>query len=227
MKKNLFALALIAAAGGAQADTVSFNFANPETPTEINQTGTLALFDSSLGTLNSVSISLDGSSTALIDLTNKISSTGPQRVRATSTVDLIFQSSITGLDAILAGILFPSLTNATPSVTLNPGETASFGPLTASESYALTTADLAGITNSFAAVGGGSFNISCISESGFALTGGGGQIDSSQTTTAGCGAAIVYDYTPTPAQPNPVPEPASMALIGLGALGLAAIRRRK
>lgn len=86
--KKLLALALVAATGAAQADTISFNFANAETPTEINQSGSLGLFDSSLGTLNSVTISLDGSSTALIDLTNKVSSTGPQRVRATSTVEL-------------------------------------------------------------------------------------------------------------------------------------------
>ncbi|MBL8457848.1 MAG: PEP-CTERM sorting domain-containing protein, partial [Zoogloea sp.] len=46
-----------------------------------------------------------------------------------------------------------------------------------------------------------------------------------QTTTAGCGASIVYDFTPTP--PTRVPEPASMALVGLGMMGLAAIRRRK
>ena len=36
-----------------------------------------------------------------------------------------------------------------------------------------------------------------------------------------------YTLGPLPPPPAQVPEPASMSLIGLGALGLAAIRRRK
>ena len=56
-------------------------------------------------------------------------------------------------------------------------------------------------------------------------TSGGGNLDTSVQTWANGTLTVVYDYTvPAPAQ---IPEPASMALIGLGALGLAAVRRRK
>ncbi len=55
---------------------------------------------------------------------------------------------------------------------------------------------------------------------------GGGNLDTSVQTWANGTLTVVYDYTvPTP--PVTVPEPASMALVGLGMMGLAAVRRRK
>ena len=60
MKKLSLAIALAFAAVGAQAATVSFNFANGLQTTEINQTGALGLFDSNLGTLTDVSLTVDG-----------------------------------------------------------------------------------------------------------------------------------------------------------------------
>ena len=45
MKKSIIALAALFAAAGAQANTISYNFSNPVSTTEITQTGTLGLFD--------------------------------------------------------------------------------------------------------------------------------------------------------------------------------------
>ena len=52
-----------------------------------------------------------------------------------------------------------------------------------------------------------------------------GNADSSFSNYANVGAQARYVYTQDP--PVTVPEPASMALVGLGMMGLAALRRRK
>ena len=70
MKKHLLALALIAAIGAANAAVMSDSFSNVEQTTEINQTGALGLFDSTLGTLTGVSLILNGSMTTTIDLSH-------------------------------------------------------------------------------------------------------------------------------------------------------------
>lgn len=212
MKKILAAAVLAALSVGSANAALSFS--NAEQTTEISQSGFLDLFDTNLGTLNSVTLTLNGGMTTTIDLSN--SAAQSQTARGTGTVDLSFTSSLAGLD--LSAVLL-NLTATTGLQTLAPGASASFGPLTDTDTIALTpTAAL------FGAAGGGTFSISCESFSGLGVSGGGGNVAASQTTTAGCGASIAYDYTPTT---NKVPEPASMALVGLGMMGLAAIRRRK
>lgn len=161
-----------------------------------------------------MTLTLSGSETTTITLTNNAAQS--QTVRANGTVDLFFSSNLAGLT--FANPLV-SLSATTGFVTLTPGATQSFGPLTDTDTIAL-----APLPSLFSVSGGGQFSISCESLSGIALTGGGGNVASTQATTAGCGASIAYDYTPTT---NKVPEPASMALVGLGMMGLAAIRRRK
>jgi hypothetical protein len=111
--------------------TDNFNFAN--STTEINKTGTLDLFDSSLGTLNSVTLSLFGGGEMTITLTNTAAQS--QSVRATGAVDLIWTSSLAGLNlsGVNMGLTFP-----TGLQTLAPNQTAAFGPLSDTESAVLT-----------------------------------------------------------------------------------------
>ena len=212
--KKLLAAAVLAAMSVGSANA-ALSFSNAEQTTEISQTGFLDLFDASLGTLNSVTLILNGSSHQTISLTNNAAN--DQTTRATGTVDLLFSSSLAGLNLSAIDL---ALNTTTGFITLAPGGSQSFGPLSSSDFVSLNP-----LVTPFSVAGGGTFSISCHSVSGIAISGGGGNIASNQTTTAGCGASIAYDYTPTP--PVTVPEPTSMALVGLGALGLAAIRRRK
>ncbi len=190
--------------------TDNFNFAN--STTEINKTGTLDLFDSSLGTLNSVTLSLFGGGEMTITLTNTAAQS--QSVRATGAVDLIWTSSLAGLNlsGVNMGLTFP-----TGLQTLAPNQTAAFGPLSDTESAVLTPA-----VALFA--GPGTFDITCTSLSGINLQGGGGNVNSTQNTVAGCGAEIVYDYT---ARTTQVPEPAMLALLGVAAVSASRLARRK
>jgi len=208
---------------GAQALTLSGgSFSNPQTTTEIAQTGMLNLFDSSLGMLTDVELMIEGAFTTSITLSNN-SAVDAQTVKADGSVNLFFTSTIGALNAAFASpalILF-----ATTGFTDIPtGTSQSFGPLSDSKSATLNAA-LDAFIASFASAGGGTFNIGCNSISGLALTGGGGNISADQTTTAGCGASITYTYSATP--PPGIPEPASLALVGMALAAAGVASRRK
>jgi len=70
MKKHLLALALIAAAGGANAATISVSAPLVMATTEINQDLSVAKFDGSLGTLTGVQLNFDFGVDSTASLTN-------------------------------------------------------------------------------------------------------------------------------------------------------------
>lgn len=220
MMKKIVALLAGVMAMGANATVISYSFGPfPQQITEISQTGSLGLFDSTLGTLTGVSLVLHGENTTWLSLTSKAANA--QNTKATSITELSFSSDLDALNGLLSNPLI-TLSATTGLVTLASGQTQSYGLLRDSKDTSVGGLDT--ILSSFSVAGGGNFNLTCESLSGISILGGGGNIGSSQTTTAACGASLSYVYD---APPTHVPEPAMMAMLGLGVLGLSAIRRRK
>lgn len=217
MKRTALILALSGSmvSGFASADAITFNAPAVLATTEINQTLTLGLFDTTLGTLNSVSLSFDAAIATVIEIWH--TSTSAQSMSGRTIVDLDFTSSIGALNTwINLGNPLIILQKGTGNQLLDPNVHYTSPTLTESGIATYTNAD--GLLNSwFTQAGGGSFTIGCISQSGLLLTGGGGNVNGTQSTEAGCSAHITYDYTAGGAK---VPEPASLSLLAVGILSL-------
>lgn len=222
MKKIAAALAAAALCAGAQAATVSDSFTNALQITDFtNQTGTLDLFNSSLGTLTGVSLTLFGQSITDLTLTNTSGSLS--EASASTRTRLTFSSSLSGLNSLISGTYQIQLLPTTDEVVLNPGQSVSFNDLSDNGSYVVS--GLNSILSAFnSSAGHNTFTISCSSATRLLTSVSGGNSDATQSTEAGCGATVTYTYTAAP--PTPTPEPASLALVGLGLAGVGAVRRK-
>lgn len=230
MKKLLNSLAfasLLGASGALHAATISFSdLDNPMETTEISQSLNFGLFDTALGTLNSVTLTLGAAFDTIITLTNH--SPSPESARGTLSLDIFFSSTLAGLDTYLAGNgsdLLLSRNTGFQSLAADPDGN---GPLpggsytsgTLSDSATSIETDPTLDVNWFTQAGGGGFTIACDSLASTTVTGAGGNVDLNQVTTAGCTGTITYDYSPAS-----VSEPETLALMGLGLMGMAWRRR--
>ncbi|MBL8457849.1 choice-of-anchor E domain-containing protein [Zoogloea sp.] len=216
MIKPVMALALMAGIAAGPAQGASLSFSNAESLTPISQNGLLALFDTNIGILQSVRLTLVGTGSSTFTLTNTAGIS--QDVTATSRIPMYFSSSLPGISATLDALMPALLLEAsTGQVVLAPGTSSSFGPIVSTQSLALDSL----APSLFSQAGGGSFYLYCENSDEKGLAGGNTAVSVNLVTQAGCGATVVYDYTP-----YLVSEPVSAALVGLGVMGLLARRRR-
>lgn len=221
--KHQILLAALLLAGAAQAATVSSSASSPVTTMELNYTGTLALFDSTMGTLTGAVLTLSGGVESTLAVTNW--SSGAANISGISTISLGFASPVAAVDAYFDGFADLDTTLTLTRQLVPVGGTITAG-ITLADTPLAQTYDLGAVLASLAAPGGGGLDLSCRSDVFTLVRGGGANADVTQTTRGFCGMSLQYSYVPLSVS-APVPEPASLALMAVGLLAVGGLHQRR
>ncbi len=194
---------LLAIASPARAATVSYN-------TTLGSGATLALFDSSLGTLDSVLLSVDLNATVSLSVLNSGTTTQDFRVIDTATVQLSGPSSASFLGQYKIHFIAA------------PGETFEMGSSIIKDSVLLTSPNIVDF------IGTGDFGVFIASSvfgigvlpTGITAIGG-------VTLVAPFAGSVNVDYNYTTVAAIPLPASLPLFLSGLVGLGIVGRRRRQ
>ena len=220
--RKIFLLGLMASMLNAATQVVSDQTVNFDTlstnlngrPTGSGELLTVGQFDPSLGTLNSVSITVESY------LKYRYSVTNNENNPATSNYGFVFAPTVTVAGQNVAylntGSLFPIYPPGASAGALAP-----LGSFT-SVIYFDNTSDLNTAGTLAAFTGLGTMNYSTTPSAIF-VNDCSGDCDTEHLSRYGVRLTVTYDYTPN--DPG-VPEPATLALIGGGLIGFALLRRK-
>jgi hypothetical protein len=220
--------AQVVTSGTAFGATLSYtNITNGALSTEIGPGNggslNLPLFNSNLGTLNTVSVEM----ITVLASTLAVTNTGGSTASVTTKFRSTFQVT-GGPAALVADVETGSpvgVTVTTGPETANnvaPTHTVHTGELTGSATNTYT--NFSGSLLEFENPGGGSDALTLDTISHAVITSA-GSFNSSNVSTADFTFDVTYTYTPSSSQN--IPEPASMALLGTGLLGLGWLRQRR
>ena len=220
---SFVALALIVAPV-ALAGTETFSTTIGPTLTNFSgQTGTVAQFDPTLGTLYQVIITLNGGGTTDITATGNNPASPTNFTQLATSVAMQLTDPTDGSISLIASELggVPGLGAYTPLVVVN-GTPYDSGVLAMTGTPVDQT--LTSSLTSFIGGGNVTFDLAAIATTTTSSTGG--VFTVGQTTEASGGVTVEYDYNPPP-PPSGTPEPGTLTLFGTGLLGLAGMLRRK
>ena len=174
-------------------------------------------FDSNLGSLTSMSLTITGQISGSITLSN---GGGAAATFAGTTQSQFYVAALSGFT--LSSPLFTATMGTGPQ-TIGATSSTVFSGLTGGANSGAMINNTVFIP--YQAPGGvGTFDINVSTLTGLLISGGGGQAGGSQSTTASATAAVRYTYDDGAVT---TPEPATMALLGAGMLALGVARRRR
>ena len=223
------------ACGLAVATPITVNCSSTTAQTELGPgaggTITCGTFNTALGTLTSIQITLNGSVVApsSLNINNNDNAAHTGSAQTVSNFLLDGSTPLTGFGLTTGTTLFTvNASTGTQTLGADPNSPAACNNNAAcSGTFAVTGAGNITATNSsnfapYQTVGAGSFNITSDTQTGFQAFFGGGNVGVLQSTTDSFTATVIYNYTSSAA----APEPTTLLMMGSALVGLGLLRKR-